>query len=52
MKAEIRPASLPAGQSDSDCDYVIVGGGSAGCVAAWRLITETDATGRSPRDGC
>jgi choline dehydrogenase len=26
-----------------DCDYVIVGGGSAGCIAAWRLITETNA---------
>lgn len=28
---------------DSDCDYIIVGGGSAGCVAAWRLIAETGA---------
>jgi choline dehydrogenase len=28
---------------DSDCDYIIVGGGSAGCLAAWRLICETDA---------
>jgi choline dehydrogenase len=27
----------------ADCDYVIVGGGSAGCLAAWRLISETDA---------
>jgi choline dehydrogenase len=26
-----------------DCDYVIVGGGSAGCLAAWRLIAETGA---------
>jgi choline dehydrogenase len=26
-----------------DCEYIIVGGGTAGCVAAWRLITETDA---------
>jgi choline dehydrogenase len=25
------------------CDYLIVGGGSAGCLAAWRLITATDA---------
>jgi choline dehydrogenase len=24
-------------------DYIIVGAGSAGCVAAWRLISETDA---------
>src|SRR3984885_13183297 len=30
-------------QNDSDCDYVIVGGGTAGCIAAWRLITETNA---------
>ena len=29
--------------SDSGCDYIIVGGGSAGCVAAWRLIRETGA---------
>ena len=28
---------------DSGCDYIIVGGGSAGCVAAWRLICETGA---------
>lgn len=28
---------------DSGCDYIIIGGGSAGCVAAWRLISETDA---------
>ncbi len=27
----------------SDCDYIIVGAGSAGCLAAWRLITETNA---------
>ncbi len=26
-----------------DCEYIIVGGGTAGCVAAWRLATETDA---------
>jgi choline dehydrogenase len=26
-----------------DCEYIIVGGGTAGCVAAWRLVTETDA---------
>lgn len=25
------------------CDCIIVGGGSAGCVAAWRLISETAA---------
>lgn len=28
---------------DPGCDYIVVGGGSAGCVAAWRLISETDA---------
>jgi len=28
---------------NSGCDYIIVGGGSAGCVAAWRLISETGA---------
>ncbi len=27
----------------SACDYVIVGGGSAGCLAAWRLTAQTDA---------
>jgi choline dehydrogenase len=27
----------------ADCDYIIVGAGSAGCVAAWRLMTETAA---------
>lgn len=44
MKTESRSESLPGEKrGDSDCDYVIVGGGSAGCVAAWRLITETDA---------
>lgn len=26
-----------------DCEYIVVGAGSAGCVAAWRLLTETDA---------
>ena len=26
-----------------DCEYIVVGGGTAGCVAAWRLVTETDA---------
>ncbi|MBS0373792.1 MAG: GMC family oxidoreductase N-terminal domain-containing protein [Proteobacteria bacterium] len=26
-----------------DCDYIIVGAGSAGCVAAWRLLNETSA---------
>lgn len=27
----------------SGCDYIVVGGGTAGCIAAWRLISETDA---------
>jgi choline dehydrogenase len=27
----------------ASCDYLIVGGGSAGCLAAWRLIAETNA---------
>ncbi|HEV7611245.1 MAG TPA: GMC family oxidoreductase [Steroidobacteraceae bacterium] len=26
-----------------DCEYIVVGGGTAGCVAAWRLVSETDA---------
>src|SRR5271170_8062825 len=30
-------------RGETDCDFIIVGGGSAGCLAAWRLITETDA---------
>jgi choline dehydrogenase len=30
-------------RGETACDYIIVGGGSAGCVAAWRLINETDA---------
>lgn len=30
-------------RSGSDCEYIIVGGGTAGCIAAWRLITETNA---------
>src|SRR5665213_2172164 len=29
--------------TSGDCEYIIVGGGTAGCVAAWRLVTETDA---------
>lgn len=36
-------SGLSEPQSGSGCDYIIVGGGSAGCVAAWRLISETDA---------
>jgi choline dehydrogenase len=36
-------SELSETQSESGCDYIIVGGGSAGCVAAWRLISETDA---------
>lgn len=36
-------SSYGSQSSDSGCDYIIVGGGSAGCVAAWRLICETGA---------
>jgi choline dehydrogenase len=39
-----RPSGGNGGaQRDADCDYIIVGGGTAGCLAAWRLITETDS---------
>lgn len=41
MKAS--KSSYGSQSGDSGCDYVIVGGGSAGCVAAWRLISETGA---------
>ncbi|HJS89250.1 MAG TPA: GMC family oxidoreductase [Steroidobacteraceae bacterium] len=41
MKALKSTSGSPSG--DSGCDYIIVGGGSAGCVAAWRLISETNA---------
>jgi choline dehydrogenase len=36
-------SSYGSQSGDSGCDYIIVGGGSAGCVAAWRLISETGA---------
>ena len=35
--------SKAGSRHDADCDYIVVGGGSAGCLAAWRLVTETDA---------
>ena len=35
-------ASSPPLAEGADCEYVVVGGGTAGCVAAWRLLTETD----------
>jgi choline dehydrogenase len=43
VKTENRSVSFRRGVGDSGCDYIIVGGGTAGCIAAWRLITETDA---------
>jgi choline dehydrogenase-like flavoprotein len=43
VKAGDQLKSIPEQQGDADCDYIIVGGGTAACVAAWRLITETDA---------
>jgi choline dehydrogenase len=43
VKTESRSESVQTGQGDSDCEYIIVGAGTAGCVAAWRLITETNA---------
>lgn len=36
-------AAAPSPVAGADCGYVIVGAGSAGCIAAWRLLTETDA---------
>ncbi len=38
-RADMGPDSAPGG----DCEYIVVGGGTAGCVAAWRLMTETGA---------
>jgi choline dehydrogenase len=43
VKTDSRPGSLAGARGDAACDFIIVGGGTAGCVAAWRLITETDA---------
>ncbi len=43
MKSESGPGSSAGQPRDSGCDYVIIGGGSAGCLAAWRLIAETEA---------
>lgn len=43
MKSKSGPGSSVGQPRDSGCDYVIIGGGSAGCLAAWRLIAETEA---------
>ena len=43
MTTKTRSGSLAGEMGESDCEYIVVGGGTAGCVAAWRLITETDA---------
>jgi len=34
-------ANTRAGHVPADCDYIVVGAGSAGCLAAWRLIEAT-----------
>jgi len=36
-------ASNHATSGPADCDYIVVGAGSAGCLAAWRLIGSTGA---------
>jgi choline dehydrogenase len=43
VTTESRSGSLAGEMGESDCEYIVVGGGTARCVAAWRLITETDA---------
>jgi choline dehydrogenase len=43
VKTGNRSGSRRGEPRDADCDYIVVGAGTAGCVAAWRLITETDA---------
>jgi choline dehydrogenase-like flavoprotein len=43
VTTKTRSGSLAGEMGESDCEYIVVGGGTAGCVAAWRLITETDA---------
>jgi choline dehydrogenase len=43
MKSASGAESPAARRGVSSCDYLIVGGGSAGCLAAWRLIEETGA---------
>ena len=40
MNATASPA--PDSPVQADCEYIVVGGGTAGCVAASRLLTETD----------